>query len=46
VRGAVLFVNRHYLEADPDPKFHFDADEDPDVDPTPRLTHVGKPDFF
>jgi hypothetical protein len=46
-------VDRHYINADPDPNFHVDADQDPDpgwhqnyVDPTLSFTHVGKSDFF
>ncbi len=30
----------------PDPTFHFDADPDPNSDPTPSFTHVGKSENF
>jgi hypothetical protein len=32
---------------DPDPTFHFEFfDADPDLDPTPSFTHVGKSEQF
>ncbi len=37
-------MDRHRLDADPDPTFHFDADSGPD--PTPNFTHVGKLEIF
>jgi hypothetical protein len=30
-------VDRHRVDADPDPTFHFDADPDPDLDPALRF---------
>jgi hypothetical protein len=50
-------VDRHRLDADPDPKFHVDADPDPNldwhqnnadphVDLSPSFTHVGKSEYF
>ncbi len=36
-----IVVDRHSFDAYPDPSFHFDAEPDPDLDPTPSLTHVG-----
>jgi hypothetical protein len=32
--------------ADPDPTFHFDADLDPNLDPTLSYTQVGKKFFY
>ncbi len=44
-------MDRHRLDADPDPNFHADPDwhqhdADPHANPTQIFTHVGKPDFF
>jgi hypothetical protein len=50
-------VDRHRLDADPDPKFHVDADPDPNldwhqnnadphVDLSPSFTQVGKSEYF
>jgi hypothetical protein len=56
--GIIGVVDRHRFDANtnPDPTFHFDAytdpdptfyfDAKPDPNPTPRLTHVGKSEFF
>jgi hypothetical protein len=43
-------VDRHYINADPDPDFHVDADQDPDPgwlqnDADPTLS-FGKSDFL
>ncbi len=35
-------VDRHRLDADPEPEPSFHLDADPDQDPTPSFTHVGK----
>ncbi len=39
-----LVVDRHRFDADPDLTFHFDAN--PDTDPTPNFTHIGKLEIF
>jgi hypothetical protein len=38
-------MDRHRVDACPDPTFYFDADPDQDPDPTPSFTHVRKSDF-
>jgi hypothetical protein len=35
-------VDRHRLDDDPDPAFHFYANLDIDTDPTPGFTQIGK----
>jgi hypothetical protein len=35
-------VDRHQADADPYPTFHFDADPNPNLIPTPRFTQVAK----
>jgi hypothetical protein len=39
---ASSVVDRHRVDADPDPAFHFDGDPDP----TSSYTQVGKTEFF
>jgi hypothetical protein len=38
----LVFVDRHRFDADadPDPTFHFDADQNPDSDPTLKQSQV------
>jgi hypothetical protein len=38
---AASVADGHRFDADPDPTFHFDADQYPDSDPTPSFTHGG-----
>jgi len=43
--GSETLMDRHRVDACPDPTFYFDADPDQDPDPTPSFTHVRKSDF-
>ncbi len=39
-------MDRHLVDADPDPTFHFDADPDLYPDRNPGFTHVGKTELI
>ncbi len=39
-------VNRHRIDANPDPTFHLDAEPDTDPDPTQSFTHVERSEEF
>jgi hypothetical protein len=42
VKPNSCVVNQHHFDANPDTTFHFDADPEPDLDPSTNSTHVGK----